>query len=355
MGMEETAAIRDIDRDSLYILPLAIIPFETPGLGKARMVKNVGLESVIEVFTDEKTGSGQVRPEDLHQVFSGLASSDRRVIKKLEKLPTFDVYSLRILLRQQKIPVNDYSELRLSERKVRDLDRYMKRFTRPLALQLFNGGASHAEDDVDLIALLRNADAQRVRRNLQSLAKDLDLMLDELPKFLEDYGDIFLSVAYFQECLDAIQPIIRDFLGSLGEICSHVQLRHDKELMETCRQTQANVVHRMRHVAECLKIFEINAENLWGRLSADHFRSVKTLVHNSHTTLGGHLCALTVKMDAWSRRFPTPDSGGPHIRAEFICSNIRQGLVSRDGAAGPGLDAMRQPAARPALALASNG
>jgi hypothetical protein len=125
--------------------------------------------------------------------------------------------------------------------------------------------------------------------------------------------------------------------------------------MQTCRQIQSIIVQRMRHVAECLKIFEINANDLWARLNSDHFRSVKTLVHNSHTTLGGHLCGLTVKMDAWSRRFPTPDSGGPHIRAEFICSNIRQGLVSKEDAVNPGPGVSRPPAARPALAHAPTG
>ena len=43
-------------------------------------------------------------------------------------------------------------------------------------------------------------------------------------------------------------------------------------------------------------------------------------------TIGGVLCALSVKMDAWAKLFPTKDSGGPVKRSEFILSEMRQGV-----------------------------
>ncbi len=51
---DEPAAepIRDIDRDSLYILPLAMIPMQTPALRRARLIKNVRLDGVVELFED---------------------------------------------------------------------------------------------------------------------------------------------------------------------------------------------------------------------------------------------------------------------------------------------------------------
>ncbi len=50
------------------------------------------------------------------------------------------------------------------------------------------------------------------------------------------------------------------------------------------------------------------------------------MIESYHTTIGGVLCALSVKMDAWARLFPKKDSGGPVKRAEFIMSEMRQGI-----------------------------
>ncbi|HYN39061.1 MAG TPA: hypothetical protein VES39_07410 [Rhodospirillales bacterium] len=127
---EEPAAeaIRDVDRDSLYILPLAMIPMQTPALRRARMIKNVRLDSVIELFDDAKSGSGQVDVEDLPQEFhwrDPMLQSDLMVLRKLALLPSFDVYSLRILLREHDIKVNDHESLRLSKSKNQELTSYM--------------------------------------------------------------------------------------------------------------------------------------------------------------------------------------------------------------------------------------
>ena len=48
----------DFDRDSLHILPLSMIPRETRGLQRARMIKNNRLESMVELFEGEEIGSG---------------------------------------------------------------------------------------------------------------------------------------------------------------------------------------------------------------------------------------------------------------------------------------------------------
>jgi len=50
------------------------------------------------------------------------------------------------------------------------------------------------------------------------MAKKLDIELIEIPKFLEDYGDVFLSLSYYRKCLDEIEPIISAFLDALEEL-----------------------------------------------------------------------------------------------------------------------------------------
>jgi hypothetical protein len=102
--------LNDTDCDSLYILPLAIIPLRTPALRRARMIKNVRLDSAVELFEDAKAGSGQIEVEDLPREFGWCerpSQPDLVVLRKLALLPSFDVYSLRVLLRQHDIPVND--------------------------------------------------------------------------------------------------------------------------------------------------------------------------------------------------------------------------------------------------------
>jgi len=54
-----------VARDSLRILPLSMVPLETVALTRARLIKNVYLEGVVEFFRDEATGSGQLRPDEL--------------------------------------------------------------------------------------------------------------------------------------------------------------------------------------------------------------------------------------------------------------------------------------------------
>jgi len=62
--------VEDGDRDALHILPLSILAFQTPALKRAQMIKNVRQESVIELFSEEGTGSGQMDIRDIGQEFS---------------------------------------------------------------------------------------------------------------------------------------------------------------------------------------------------------------------------------------------------------------------------------------------
>ena len=51
------------------MLPLNIIPFELPGLKCPRLIKNVRLDTVIELFNDDSAGNGQVRVEEATKLF----------------------------------------------------------------------------------------------------------------------------------------------------------------------------------------------------------------------------------------------------------------------------------------------
>ncbi|MDP6773789.1 MAG: hypothetical protein QGI63_05920, partial [Rhodospirillales bacterium] len=183
----------DSDRDSLHILPLFILPLETTALKRARLIKNVRLKGVIELFEDEQAGSGQIGIENLALEFGWPEDQphpDLIMLRKLGLASSYDVYSLRLTLRELEIPVNNYDELRLSEEKAGELSEYMTAFTRPLIMQIFGDDDVSIQDFEDVIALFRDPDIAKARQKLQTMADKLGVKLQDVPKFLEDYGDI---------------------------------------------------------------------------------------------------------------------------------------------------------------------
>lgn len=323
------STVRDVDRDSLYTLPLAMIPLETPSLRRARLIKNVQLESVLEMFTDEVTGSGQWPIDCLNHVFDWPDSTvhpDFETIRKLALLPSFDVYSLRILLRQHGIAVNAHEHLRLSESRGRELTSYMTTFTRPLILSIYGDDDMSISSFEDIIALFRRPDRKKSLEKLQQMAQMLDMNLESIPNFLEDYGDIFLSLSYYRSCLDSVEPLISAFLEWLDQIRSNWVFRRDPELNATCRTVQETLNGTMASITGCFESFDRSAEDLWQDMTSERFRKVERLIKDHHVFIGGTLCALTVKMETWDRVFPNKAAGSPARRAEFVRTEIRQGI-----------------------------
>lgn len=322
--------IRDIDRDSLHILPLSLVPLQTSALAGARMIKNVRLESVVELFGDPSTGSGQVDIEDLPRAFGWSESAvhpDLAVLRKLALLPSFDMYSLRILLREHGIRINDCTALRLSKRKNAELTTYMTRFTRPLILHVYGASGDRSIHSFeDLVALFRDPDVEKALGKLKIMAARLEIRIGQVPKFLEDYGDIFLSLSYYRQALDGIEPTVASFGHVVGQIREHWQLRKDQNLMKTLAMMQEVLQTVMARLKDRFARFDRSTADLWSNISATRFRKVQDLITSYHTTIGGILCALTVKMDAWNRMFPSSEAGGPMKRADFIFTEMRPGF-----------------------------
>lgn len=322
-------AVADADRDSLHILPLSMVPIETQALRRARLIKNVRLRSVIEMFEEKQTGSGQMEIADIGKEFKWPKNDpvpDRILLNKLALMHSYDVYSLRISLREQNIAVNSIDSLKLSPSKNAELTEYMKDFTRPLILQIYGGDDMEIRDFDDVIALFRDPDVTKAREKLEVMAEKLKIKLSDVPRFLEDYGDIFLSLSYYRQCLDQIEPIITTFLESMEDLRSNWQLRQDRNLMRTCDEVEHVINELMAAITGRFENFDRSTKLMWQNISAERFQRVKELIESYHTTIGGVLCSLSVKMDAWARLFPTKDTGGPVRRAEFIMSEIKQGI-----------------------------
>ncbi|TVR99966.1 MAG: hypothetical protein EA406_01720 [Rhodospirillales bacterium] len=322
-------SIRDVDRDALHVLPLSIIPLGTSALTRARMIKNVRLESVVEFYDDTEAGSGQMDIEDVPRAFGWPdlpVHPDLMVLRKLALLPSFDMYSLRILLRQHGIPVNDYGTLRLSKSKNEELTEYMTAFTRPLIMHIYGEGDFSIRRFEDLVALFRDPDVKKALAKLKIMAARLEIRVEEVPRFLEDYGDVFLSLSYYRQAMESIQPTVGEFLQALKQIQENFQLRQDINLMQTCAYLSKVINLLMSRLAGRFEAFDRNTADLWRKVSAERFRRIQDDITSYHTTIGGVLCGLTIKMTAWQRTFPGKESGGPVKRANFVFTQMRPGF-----------------------------
>ena len=158
------------------------------------------------------------------------------------------------------------------------------------------------------------------------MSAKLNIKPEEIPLFMEDYGDIFLSLSYFRKCLDSIEPIITEFLEAMDEMRDNYQFKTDQNLRGTMESMVATINGLMAAITGRFENFERGTKHMWDEISAERFRKVEQLISSYHTTIGGVLCSLSVKMDAWVKLFPTPSSGGPGKRAEFIMSEMKQGM-----------------------------
>ncbi|MDA0240544.1 MAG: hypothetical protein O3A84_11035, partial [Proteobacteria bacterium] len=300
---ESDTEITDIDRDSLHTLSLAFLPLQNNGIRSARLIKNAELDSVVEMFREKETGSGQVTIETLPQVFGWPPDApfpDLPLLTKLSELLSYDVYSLRIALRDLGIDVNKEKFLKLSDAKTEELTAYMKAFTEPLIRQVYGGTDVSVSGYDDLIGLFRNADIEDARKNLQAIADRLKIPLAGVPKFLEDFGDIFLALSYYKQCLRDIEPRQHSLLESLRELRETRMFHDDKTLMQACDDVEGNMERMHRALEARMEEFESRTANLWDNLSAEMFRHVQTLVTRNHVVVGGALCTLAVKVDAWT-------------------------------------------------------
>lgn len=318
----------DRQRDSLHILPLCTMPIEHPFVKRALMIKNARLDSVIEMFKDVGgAGSGQrdvdAVAKDIYQ--GKLSHPEVVLLRKLATLNSYDVYSLRILLRAQDIKVNEQEALKLSAEKTKALSSYMKSFTRPLLAEVY-GAEANIDGFEDVVKLFRDPDVKKAREKLNLMAAKLGIEITAIPKFLEDYADIFLSLSYYRECLDSIQPVIEDFLAELKELKKNFQLKNNPMFMTTCGQLENVFTNVTASIVGRFENFDRNTKDMWQNISADRFRKVEALISTYHTTIGCTLCALSVKISAWQNLFPRRGVGSPPKKAEFIMSEMRHGL-----------------------------
>ena len=327
-GASQIKVSEDEARDSLHILPLSIVPLDTPGLQKSRLIKNVRLDTVVEMFNDQKAGSGQINVQHIPDYFESCKQEVEKDLVKLLRLSllnSFDVYSLRIELRRLEINVNSDANLTLSDSKKAELTTYMKSFTHPLIQHVYGSTDINIHDVSDIIKMFANPNRDEAIKNLKMMADRLKVELVEIPTFLEDYGDIFMSLAYFRRCIDQVVPEVERFVAWMNEVRKSTEISRDKRAIMTIDQVASDVTEITTSITGRFESFDRRSKDFWTDINAETFHAIRKLITAHHVTIGGVLCGLAVKMDLWKNRFGR-GGGGPNRRLEFVRSEILPGL-----------------------------
>src|SRR5258708_178515 len=326
--------LHDAQKDALHILPLSAIPLKTAGLQKWHLMKNARLETVIEVYSVNKSTHGQIAIGDLSKSFDDRENllKDIPTLKKLGTLPSFDVYTLRIQLRRLGIAVTAGDQLQLSEAKRQELLHFMREFTRPLIQKVFGGEGAAITNFDQLVGMFSHPDKGEALRNLKLLADRLQVGLTEIPNFLEEYGDIALSMAYFRGVFSDIQPLLAKFVTWSSDTAESYRFREDAKFQQKHAMMLATLDEVCKSVSAILDGFDVTARSFWEGISMESFRSMRDMITEQHVIVGGSLCGLHVTVDAWQQKFngknASPDKCAEFIHAEMI----------------PGLTALKRPA-----------
>lgn len=316
------------DKDALHILPLAIIPLGTPGMRRTRLVKNARLDTVVELFKDNRAGSGQIDIRALGDYFDTSAPSfeeDRTIVEVLSQEPSFDVYSLRLALRSHNIRVDEAEHLRLSPQTQEKLTEYMRVFTRPLIQKVFGSDTKDVSSATEIFEMFRGVDRDVALKRIRSISDALGVEIDQIPGFLEDYGDIFLSLSYFKRTLEDIRPTFERFKAWTNEGIRNSHLRHDKDAIRYTEIVDAQMEEAIAFTMLRFKAFDEASAEFWKDLSEYRYAHLRRLVTSNHRTIGGILCALSVKMIRWQEDFPG-ESGSPNKRADWLLAEMVPGL-----------------------------
>ena len=158
------------------------------------------------------------------------------------------------------------------------------------------------------------------------MAGRLNIELRELPLFLEDYGDIYMSVSYFRHCLDRLDPYLTACHQSIAEIGSHFQLKQNLRLMQNCRAIEEVITAACRQLYGRMGLYDKQVGEIWQDITPEKFRKIRESIKRDHIAFGTVLCGLTVKMNSFARAFPQASVGGPMKRADFMVTELMQGL-----------------------------
>lgn len=323
----EPAGYTNAEKDALHILPLAILPLNNNALRRTRLIKNARFETVLEMFRDKGAGSGQIRVDDIQEHFSGDPTGfddDLMIVSALAEAPSFDVYSLRLTLRSHNLSIDQAEHLTLSPEMQAQLTSYMRVFTRPLVRRIF-GDDSDFGSAGEIIAMFRDVDRELALTRIKQISEALGLSVEQIPSFLEDYGDIFLSLAYYRRYIDRLRPDFEGCKRWMREGILESHLKHQPDAVRGCEFVETNFEAAILFIMRRFAFFDETSRRFWTDLSQDRYLDLRLAIQGHHVAIAGMLCGLSAKMERWRECFPG-GGGSPNTRADFVLSELVPGL-----------------------------
>lgn len=223
------------------------------------------------------------------------------------------------------IDFKDFGTLQLSARKRAELTQYMKVFTQPLINRIYGGGTGDVKDMSHIVQKIAQPDRREALRNLEKMANELSITIPEVPAFLERYGDVFLSLSYFRNCLDLIMVDVEAFNNWLQPVNTCHEVMVQPANVATLDMVRTDLENTTTSVVGRFEFFNHRTQDFWTNINADTFREFRDLVVGHHVSMGTVLTGLSVKMRLWKERFPN-GGGAPIKRMEFVRSEVVPGL-----------------------------
>lgn len=313
------------DKDAIDVLPLGSIALASNALKNAKLVKNARLETAIELYNDPLTGSLQITPDTISD-FMEASPRDQEIINSLAKLHSFDVYSLRANLKHLGVEVKDADALELSPDMKEKLAAYNLEFIRPLVNQIFGSDREDLSKG-GLTAILRDSDITRVKENLRIIAEKTGIPLTDIPRFLEEYGKVFLSVAYYRYSFETVGPDIDRFFAWMRAVKGLREVATSPKTLNQCKQVEDTMSFINNSIRERLIAFQKSFEVFWKDINRASFLHMRRQIEENHSSMGVVLCGLVVKMTAWKKEFPDNEVGGPATRTKFLVAELEPGLA----------------------------
>ena len=320
--------VTDYDRDSIHTLPLGTVPILDAGLRKARLIKNVRLETRIELYRETGMGSAQIAVDEIPKFFNGDGeglADDMAMLRKLETLSSFDCYSLRRGLRDAGIRVESGDAMSLSSAKRRELFPFMRNLTRPLVRYIYGGKHLDVNDTQALLDLISAPDQRAVRSRLEGMSEALETTVEDLPNMLEDFGDVFMSLSYYRSYFVYVVPKLDMMIEWMREVSGSPMLRNDTRMQQSFKGMEQVLSFLSKNVTRRFNQFDKNIVIDWDKVTVLTFNQVRKLIMTHHESLAQVLCGLTVKVYEWENAFPNR-GGSPDRRADFLLAEIRPGL-----------------------------
>src|SRR3990172_8262500 len=293
----------NIDKDAIYTLPFFSVPFANNTLKGSRLKKNVRMETTVEIYNDALTGSLQVNPNTITDSME-VTPRDQDIINSLAGLQSFDVYSLRANLKRLGVEMTDADALELSDDMKEKLAAHSLGFIRPLIEKIFGHGVADLNRHDVLQNIFRDPDIVRVKENLRVMSSKTGIPLADIPRFFEEYSDVFLSVAYYRYSFENVSNDIDRFLSWVLEARSHRDMVSSLKTIAQCRQAEATLRFLSNSIRERLRLFQTGFEMFWTDINRNSFRILRKQIEENHTSMGAALCGLVVKINSWKKEFP---------------------------------------------------